>query len=71
MEFSTTTSIHREEVAGLSFPSEDVIFTDIEKKERMAKLLLATKLGNLEKGKIRIYFSELLESTFRRNCIIC
>ena len=58
MELSATTSISKEDVAGLRFPSEDVMSSALEKKERMTKLFLATKLGNLDQGKIRIYFSD-------------
>lgn len=49
-------TIPKEQVAALRFPSQDVIHHPYKKSERMAKLLLATKLGNLEQGKIRIYF---------------
>ncbi|MFI5204959.1 MAG: hypothetical protein ACHQF2_10725 [Flavobacteriales bacterium] len=58
MELSAITTIPKEDVAGLRFPSDDVISSDLAKKERMTKLFLATKLGNLEHGKIRIYFTD-------------
>jgi uncharacterized protein (UPF0248 family) len=50
--------IPKEEILNLKFPSEDV-FTDIEEiKNRNNLVNQASTLGNLEKHKVKIYFSD-------------
>lgn len=52
-EFQT---INKEAVASLVFPKEDVLTDKDDIKQRQADLDRALTLGNVEHGKIKIYF---------------
>jgi uncharacterized protein (UPF0248 family) len=51
-------TIEKEKVVDLRFPSNEVLMTNIEIKERQNNLQRALSLGNLEHSKIRIYFED-------------
>lgn len=54
----TAMIIPKEEVANLKFPNSEVLTTEDEKKILYKKLQQATALGNVEHGKIKIYFRD-------------
>lgn len=50
--------IQKEKVADLHFPQEDILKSEMLKKERGTKINQAISLGNLEHQKVKIYFSD-------------
>ncbi len=50
--------IEKEKISELQFPLSDVLSDEISRKERWAELQRATTLGNLDKIKFKIYFSD-------------
>ncbi len=50
--------ISKEAVASLLFPKEEVLTDKDEIKQRQADLERALTLGNVEHGKIKIYFAD-------------
>lgn len=55
---ATPTLIEKEEVKGLSFPHVEVLTDEKARKARQVALVEATKLGNSEKGKVKIVFED-------------
>lgn len=53
---SNVTIIEKENVKTLSFPAGEVLETAEARRRRLNELVLATRLGNLEQGKVRIRF---------------
>ena len=51
-------TIEKEEVANLTFPKTDVLYSSQEKEQRKRNLVRATRAGNLEKIKFKITFEE-------------
>lgn len=52
------TIIEKEDIASLSFPTEDVLDDDNEIKTRIGEINRALSLGNLEHSKIKIFFED-------------
>tara|TARA_R110001592_G_scaffold61993_6_gene189434 strand:- start:1496 stop:1795 length:300 start_codon:yes stop_codon:yes gene_type:complete len=52
------TIIAKEEVGNLHFPKEEVIANLEERKELLAKMEKALKLGNAHHGKVKILFED-------------
>ena len=50
--------IEKEEIKSLHFPSTDVLEKRADQIQRQSELNRAMSLGNLEHGKIRIYFED-------------
>ncbi|OYU85674.1 MAG: hypothetical protein CFE24_00250 [Flavobacterium sp. BFFFF2] len=50
--------IEKEQIKELKFPAEDVLRYPEDRNQRYADLARALSLGNLEHGKIRIYFED-------------
>lgn len=50
--------IEKENIAGLRFPSGDVLSSNDDKKERAADLQRAIVLGNTQKRKVKIVFED-------------
>ncbi len=50
--------IEKEDVSSLHFPTEEILTTTKERKERAASIERAISLGNLEHHKVRIYFAD-------------
>ena len=55
---TTATVIDKEIVRDLSFPKEDVLATNEERRLRRLTLDRALILGNVDHSKVRIYFSD-------------
>jgi hypothetical protein len=51
-------TIEKEVIAGLHFPSSDVLVDKNDIKQRYSELNRAQALGNLEHAKIKIYFED-------------
>lgn len=58
MDSSDIQLIEKEEVHTLHFPSEDILKSEREQKERRTAIDRAISLGNLEHQKVKIYFSD-------------
>jgi len=54
----TFKAIEKEQVGTLRFPNQDVLTSEADIKERKSALERALKLGNLEHGKVKIYFED-------------
>lgn len=52
------TTIEKEEIISLKFPTTDVLEDDNEIKTRISDINRALSLGNLEHSKIKIYFQD-------------
>lgn len=50
--------IEKEDVNSLHFPTEEILISAKERKERAASIERAISLGNLEHHKVRIYFAD-------------
>lgn len=50
--------IEKEDIKTLHFPANDVVNEKADKAQRQVELTRALSLGNLEHGKIRIYFED-------------
>ncbi len=57
---TTFQPIEKEEIRSLHFPSNDVLEERADKAQRHSELNRAMSLGNLEHGKIRIYFEDAI-----------
>jgi hypothetical protein len=58
MKTSTYELITKEKIENLKFPSYEVLIDRDKIKERQTDLNRALSLGNLEHGKIKIYFED-------------
>jgi hypothetical protein len=58
METIKFETIEKEQIENLRFPSEEVLMDAEKKAERDANLKRALTLGNIEHGKIKIYFED-------------
>lgn len=58
METSDFTLIEKEDVAGLHFPSDEILHSDSKIAERLKEVDRAISLGNLEHYKVKIYFAD-------------
>ena len=54
-----TTRIEKETIPNFSFPKEDVLYTETDRKERLRKLKRGLQLGNGFKNKATIEFETL------------
>jgi len=52
--------IEKENIPGLSFPKEDVLFVNSEKDKRMKDLMNANELGDLAQYKVKILFEDVI-----------
>jgi hypothetical protein len=50
--------IEKEKIENLRFPADEVLSVAEEKNNRLLDLKRALTLGNLEKGKVKIYFRD-------------
>ena len=55
----TTTLIEKEEITEFSFPAGDVLKTEEERSERLARIEKGTRLGNSSKRKVKIIFEDV------------
>jgi hypothetical protein len=58
IDFNTAQTIEKEEIEGLKFPAVEVLTEQEHIQERNENLKRALTLGNLERGKARIYFAD-------------
>ncbi len=52
------TIVAKEDVVKFTFPRQDVLRSEIKKKERETRLKRAMKIGNNFKGKVKIIFED-------------
>ncbi len=56
--YITSELINKEEIVNLKFPKDDVLRKKNAIKNRIINLKRAMALGNLEKGKVKIFFKD-------------
>jgi len=55
----TTIIVEKENIPQLSFPKRDVLTTELEQKERHRRIIMAMRLGNSKKYKVKIIFEDI------------
>ena len=55
----TATIVAKENVSLLSFPKNDVLYSELKQNERKRRVVRAMKLGNNKKHKVKIIFEDL------------
>ena len=57
-QIASPVMVEKERVPALHFPTDDVLLDGVAKATRERRLMRATKLGNLERRKIKIVFED-------------